>query len=282
MRIADPHIHMVSRICSDYEQMALAGIDVVMEPSFWIGEPRKHLGTFLDTFDHLRGYERERAARYGILHFCALSMNPKESNNAPLAKEVLKKLPKYLDDPSVVAVGEIGFDENTKEEEKSFIRQLEIAAENKLPVVIHTPHKDKYKGTKRNLEILREMKYDMDFVLIDHNTEDTIEMALDSGAWCGHTVYPVTKLSPERAANIFEMYGVDRMMVNSSADWGPSDCLSVPRTIAELKRRGFSAKSIEKLVWNNPMAFFAQSGKLPEELAPKKTKKKKKRKGAKK
>lgn len=262
MRICDPHIHMVSRVTDDYEKMAIAGIEMVVEPSFWMGEPRKHVGTFLDYFDSLVHFERERAARYGIRHYCTLSVNPREANNVKLAREVLKKMVPYLKDPSVVAVGEIGFDDITPAEETFYVEQLEIAAHHKLPVMIHTPHKRKYEGTKRNIEILKKMKYDMKKVLVDHNTEETIAMSRESGAWSGHTVYPVTKLSPERAASIIMTHGVDRMMINSSADWGPSDALSVPKTLLELKRQGMARKDLEKLAWENPVSFYAQSGKL--------------------
>lgn len=272
MRLCDPHIHMVSRVTDDYEKLALAGVEMVVEPSFWMGEPRKHVGTFLDYFDSLVHFERERAARFGIRHYCTISVNPREANNVKLAREVLRKMVPYLKDPSVVAVGEIGFDDITPAEESFYIEQLELAAHHKLPVMIHTPHKRKYEGTKRNIEILKKMKYDMKKVLVDHNTEETIEMSLASGAWCGHTVYPVTKLSPERAASIFMTHGVERMMVNSSADWGPSDPLSVPKTLLELRRQGMSRRDLETLAWDNPVSFYAQSGKLAEAGKSKKAK----------
>ena len=46
--------------------------------------------------------------------------------------------------------------------------------------------------------------------------------------WAGLSVYPITKLSPERAMNIIKKHGTERIMVNSAADWGISDPLSVP------------------------------------------------------
>ena len=62
MRIFDPHIHMTSRTTSDYEAMAAAGIAAVVEPSFWLGQPRTHVGTFEDYFASLLGWERFRAS----------------------------------------------------------------------------------------------------------------------------------------------------------------------------------------------------------------------------
>jgi predicted metal-dependent TIM-barrel fold hydrolase len=263
MDICDPHIHMHSRVTDDYEMMALAGMRTIIEPAFWLGGARTHVGTFLDYFDGILGFETERAAKYGIRHFVTLSMNPREANDRKLTREVIGAMEKeYLDRKGVVGIGEIGYDSITAAEDEAIQMQLEVARKKNLPVLIHTPHYRKALGTRRNLELLREMKYPPEMVIIDHNTEETTGMVLDAGFWAAHTVYPVTKLSPERAANLVQRYGVERMIVNSSADWGPSDVLSVPRTMRELRRRNVPEKDIQTLVWDNPVGFFAQSGRL--------------------
>lgn len=262
MRIFDPHIHMYSRTTDDYEAMATAGIEVLLEPAFWLGHPRTQAGTFLDYFDYLLGFETQRAAGYGIRHVTTLSVNPKEANDRKLADEVLAELPAYLERAGVVGVGEIGYDDITADEEQVLQAQLEMARERKLPVLIHTPHRDKRRGTERNIAVLREMNYDPDMVLIDHNTEETIDLVRDYGAWAGHTVYPQTKLSPERAVNIMQEWGTQRLMVNSSADWGPSDPLSVCHVIREMRRRGFERATIQQVVWDNPVSFWRQGGRF--------------------
>jgi predicted metal-dependent TIM-barrel fold hydrolase len=262
MRICDPHVHMYARVTDDYERMALAGIELVIEPAFWLGEPRRHAGSFLDYFDHLHNFETTRAGQFGIDHYVTFALNPRESNDPKLRKEVLAELPRYLDYPRCVAVGEVGFDKITDAEEESLRAQLQMARERGLPVLIHTPHHQKKLGTERTISVLRDMKYDMDMVLIDHNTEETTDLSQRSGAWSGHTVYPVTKLSPERFANITQQYGTQKMIVNSSADWGVSDCLMVPKVAKELKRRGLVDGDISKVVWSNPVSFYAKSGRL--------------------
>ncbi len=259
MDAIDPHCHMVSRVTQDYEAMALAGIRAVVEPAFWLGQPRRRPGSFFDYFDHLCGFERERAAAYGIGHYAAISMNPRESNDAELADAVLAELPKWLEHPSVVAVGEVGFDAITDAEERSLRRQLEIALDRRLPVIIHTPHVEKLRGLRRTIRVLEDMNVPPELVVLDHTTEEVSEVAYATGCWCGLTVYNVTKLTPERAANLIEKHGLERTLVNSSCDWGPSDPLNVPRTILELRRRGFADGEISKLVWENPRTFYAPS-----------------------
>ena len=44
----DPHAHMISRTTDDYEAMARAGVVAVIEPAFWLGQPRTNVGTYLD------------------------------------------------------------------------------------------------------------------------------------------------------------------------------------------------------------------------------------------
>ena len=68
-------------------------------------------------------------------------------------------------------------------------------------------------------------RYDREKILVDHNVEDTIELTLELGMWAGLSVYPITKLSPERAIKIIKKHGTERIMIHSAADWGVSDPL---------------------------------------------------------
>ena len=262
MNLFDPHIHMYARVTDDYERMALAGIRATIEPAFWLGQPRRHAGSFLDYFTHLTGYEVARAGNFGIELFASLAMNPREANDRGLAREVIGALGQHLEHPRVVAVGEVGFDDITDAEEEALRAQLDLATARGLPVIVHTPHRNKRAGVERLLAILREMDYAMDRVVVDHNTEETTRLALDAGCWAGHTVYPVTKLSPERAVNLIEEHGTERMLVNSSADWGVSDPLSVPKVAREMRRREFPDADIQRVLWENPVLFFSRSGRL--------------------
>lgn len=262
MKMFDPHIHMVSRTTSDYEAMAAAGILSVLEPSFWIGQPRTHVGTFEDYFNMLLGWEHFRASQFGIHHFCALSLNPKEANNPRVAQGVIDLLPRYLQKDSVVAVGEIGYDDMTPEEGKYFAVQLELALRFDLPVLVHTPHRDKKRGTERSLALIKEVGFPEERVLIDHNNEETLPLVLKTACWAGHSIYPHTKMDEARMVGAVKKYGSERILINSAADWGVSDPLKVPKTVALMRDGGVSEGDIETIVWKNPVAFFGQSGRL--------------------
>ncbi|HEY4278849.1 MAG TPA: TatD family hydrolase [Conexibacter sp.] len=262
MRIFDPHIHMTSRTTDDYEAMAAAGIEAIVEPAFWLGQPRTSIGSFVDYFDALIGWERFRAEQFGIWHHCTMGLNPKEANDEALAAEVLGLLPRYLEKDRVVAVGEIGFDSMTTAEEKAFAAQLELAIEHGLPVLVHTPHRDKLAGTRRSIELVQASGIDPERVVIDHNNELTYEAVVASGCWCGFTIYPDTKMDEHRLVRIVQDQGLEKMIVNSAADWGRSDPLKVPKTAQAMLDAGFPDEDVERLVWDNPLAFFGQSGRV--------------------
>jgi predicted metal-dependent TIM-barrel fold hydrolase len=262
MKIFDPHVHMTSRTTDDYEAMAAAGIVALVEPAFWLGQPRTTVGSFVDYFNSLVGWERFRASQFGIRHFCTIGLNPKESNNPKIASDVLALLPRYLDKDGVVAIGEIGFDDQTNAEEESFRRQIDLAREFNLPILIHTPHRDKKRGTVRSIEVVRAARFSEERVLIDHNNEETLPIVLETGCWAGHTIYPNTKMDEQRMAALVKKYGSNRIIVNSAADWGISDPLKVPKTIDVMHAEGIHDDVIQKIVWDNPIAFFAQSGRL--------------------
>jgi uncharacterized protein len=262
MRIFEPHAHMTSRTTDDYEAMSVAGVKALVEPAFWLGQPRTSVGSFVDYFNSLLGWERFRAAQFGIRHHCTIGLNPKEANDDELRRGVLELLPRFLAKDGVVAVGEIGFDAMTPAEEAALADQLGLAAEHDLPALVHTPHRDKLAGTLRTLELVEESELAPERVLIDHNNELTVGEVMPSGCWMGFSVYPNTKMDEHRVVRVFEEHGTDRMLVNSACDWGVSDPLKVAKTAAAMRKAGFDDNEIDKVIWRNPVEFFGQSGRL--------------------
>ena len=250
---------MYSRTTDDYEKMALSGIRTVIEPSFWLGQERTSFETLKDYWEYIISFEHNRAAQFGIDHYCAISINPKEANNKKFANDSLQIIEEFLLRENVVALGEIGFDLMTIQEEDVFRKQLLLADKLKIPIIIHTPHVNKLDGTKKTFEIIEDLEVEQSRIIVDHNNEDTIELSLSYDVYSGITVYPNTKLSPFRAVNILKKFGTDRILINSSADWGISDPLSVPKTALEMESHGFSQKEIKKVLFCNPDSFFKQS-----------------------
>ena len=260
--LIEPHIHMYSRTTDDYQAMYAAGFRACVEPSFWLGSARRHAGTFFDYFENILAFEATRAERFGIDHYTAIAYNPKEAENTALVDEVLDGIAPYLDHPRCVAIGEIGFDKLVEPEYHAFTRQLRMAKERDMPVLIHISHKRKPECLDWVLRGFDEVQPDQRKIYLDHNTEDTIARALaGTDCWCGLTVYPISKLDPARASAIIRQHGADRIIVSGSADWGISDPLSMVKVLEQLRADGHPEATLQKVAFDNPNAFYSQSPK---------------------
>lgn len=266
MDYIDPHIHMISRTTDDYHRMAHCGCVAITEPAFWAGFDRGSADGFRDYFRHLVEVEPRRAALYGIKHYSWLCINAKEAENVSLSRDVIAIIPEFLDKPGVLGIGEIGLNKNTRNEAIIFQEHVDLAMKTNELILIHTPHlEDKFKGTRMIIDMLQgDRRIEPARVCIDHVEEHTVRAALDGGFWCGMTLYPTTKCTPQRAVDIIERYGTKRIMANSAGDWGKSDPLAVPELILEMRRRGHPEAAIRKIVYDNPLAFFRQSARWAE------------------
>ena len=241
--------------------MAAAGVRALVEPAFWLGQPRTSVDSFVDYFDSLIGWEPFRAGQFGIRHHATVALNPKEAND-PRCRPVLDLLPRYLDKDGVVAVGEIGYDAMTPAEDAALAGQLALAVAYDLPALVHTPHRDKARGVRRTLDVVAESDIAPERVLVDHLNEVTVELVRDTGCWLGFSIYPETKMSPPRMVELLKRYGTERMLVNSAADWGRSDPLLTRATGEAMQLAGFSADDVDRVLWRNPVEFYGQSGRL--------------------
>jgi uncharacterized protein len=268
MRYIEPHGHMVSRTTDDYQDMVTAGCAAVCEPAFWAGYDRSSVDGFRDYFRQLTEYEPARAAKYGLPHYCWLCINPKESEDVKLAEDVIAIIPSLLSLPGVLGIGEIGLNKNSRNELKVLEMHVDLAARHDQLILVHTPHlEDKLKGTQLILDVLKaDPRIRPERVLIDHVEEHTVKRVLDRGHWAGMTLYPISKCTPARAVDILDVYGNERLWMNSACDWGESVPLAIPRTALEMRRRGWNPAAIDRVIYQNPVRFLSQCPKfkLPE------------------
>ncbi len=265
MMLIDSHAHMISRTTDDYEAMAAAGVVAVIEPAFWIGQPRTQVGTYIDYLSAIVGFERFRAGQFGIRHYCTIGLNSKEANNEELAEGVMEILPRFALKEGVVAIGEIGYDDQTELEDKYFRLQIELAKELELPVMIHTPHRDKKRGTTRSMDVCEEHGIDPSMVIVDHNNEETVQEVLDRGYWAAFSIYPSTKMGSARMVELLKTYGPERIIVDSACDWGISEPLGVAKTALLAAQEGIDKEAIRLICYQNALDAYGQSGQMKEE-----------------
>ena len=265
MMFIDPHAHMISRTTDDYEAMAASGVVAVIEPAFWLGQPRTNVGSYLDYLSSLVGFERFRASQFGIRHYCTIGLNSKEANNEELAEGVMQLIPRFALKEGVVAIGEIGYDEQSALEDKYYRLQLELAKKLNLPVMIHTPHRDKKRGTSRSMDVCDEHGLDPRMVVVDHNNEETVRETLDRGYWAAFSIYPSTKMGNSRMVEILRQYGGKQVIVDSACDWGISEPLGVAKTAKLALQQGIAEDQVRLACYQNALSAYGQSGQMKEE-----------------
>lgn len=99
-------------------------------------------------------------------------------------------------------------------------------------------------------------------MLLDHLNETTVKDARDSGCWAGFSIYPDTKMDEDRMIAILRIYGTEKILVNSAADWGRSDPLKTRKVGDAMLAAGFGDDDVDKVLWRNPVEFYGQSGRL--------------------
>ena len=134
----------------------------------------------------------------------------------------------------------------------------------KLRLVARTVHPEGQATTVHTLQL--ECGLTQERILIDHNTEETIATSHATDCFCGFTVYPISKLTPERVSNIIREHGSERMMVNGSADWGISDPCSLPKVVEYMRGDGHSEETIERIVHDTADTFYSHSPHWKPEL----------------
>lgn len=262
MAYIDPHIHMSVRTTDDYEAMYNAGYKAIIEPAFWSGQDKQYAGSFLDYFNYMLNFEHTRAEKYGLTHYTLICVNAKEARNTEIAREVIRNMEPYLEHPNCLGVGEVGLDLITPEEIQICTEQIRLCEKHKMLCIIHSPHTNKRAGVEQLFSILEQENVDMRRYIMDHNTEETIGISKSySDIGIGITLYP-TKVSIKRAAEMIKQHGADRVMLNSSADWGKSYPLMVSQAAQQMKEYGVTEEQIRKVTFSNARDFYSQSSKF--------------------
>ncbi len=224
--LIDSHAHLDSpRYAEDRAAMLMraaeAGVGAVL--AIGIGEGPAEMHRALDLCREYNG-KRENGASLPKLYASA-GIYPHTTTEADEA--ALSKLDKLLAEPEVIACGEIGLDyyhegaPHDLQREK-LIRQLEIAASRKRPILIHCRPKD---GTTTAWDDL--------FVILDEHwrhtglggimhcfsgTLDQAKRSLDMGFLCsfaGQITYPKAQDLRDVAAQL----PLDGVLVETDAPW---------------------------------------------------------------
>lgn len=249
--IIDAHIHADTRPYEDFEIMAVAGIEAAITCAH---DPLK-MSTSAVVLDHLHrimNNDVKRAADNGLKLYNAIGIHPRSIS--PDFEVVLDELPSLLENEKVVAIGEIGLETADLSEMEIFKRQLQLAQELEMKVIVHTPRRNKREITKIALSELQE-HIDTSLVQIDHVDNSIIDLLVDFNGLLGITVQP-QKMTPQEAVELMDKYDNQKFVLDSDMSSSPSDPLSVPKTVHEMKLAGFESSNIKKVSYGNVKKFY--------------------------
>lgn len=247
----DGHIHADTRPYEDFEIMAIAGVDKAITCAH---DPLKmsNSAVVLDHFHRILNNDFKRAASNGLNLYAAIGIHPRSIS--PDFEVVFNQLPHLLEDDKVIAIGEIGLETASEIEMDIFAKQLELAQELSMKVIVHTPRSNKRKVTKMALSILED-HIDQSLVQLDHVDNNIIDLVADFKGLLGITVQP-QKITPKEAVKLLDEYGTEKFMLDSDISSSPSDPLSVPKTVHQLKMAGFKDSDILKVSERNVSQFY--------------------------
>jgi uncharacterized protein len=267
----DAHLHAESLRASDLKDLIFfeVGGALVLSDDAVSGttgpEIRAH-------WDLIAGATVAKLRSAGLLAYAGVGLHPKKIPWSGL-ELLLNELPEVLSRPSVVAIGEIGLELGTEREEEIFSRQLMMAHELRLPVIVHTPTKSKVRITRQTLTLLKEAEIDPKLVLVDHLDERTIKMVSACGYWMGVSLSsnaaPRLRRDPVAdAVRLVTSMGADRLVCNSDAGDGAGDLLGLPRAADRMRKMGLSEAVVSRVCGSNAMKFIGVSQTSPRAVAP--------------
>lgn len=225
----------------------------------------------LGYFDALTSEEAGRLARCGLKAHVALGVLPSAVPRRAHF-EVWRELPHLLEQPEVVALGEIGAWADEAGQWELFERQVKIArdfssgstkkdaATESLPIICTPPEDLRVNMTFKMMQRVEKLGMAPELVLMNRLDERLIEAVVREGFVAGVSV-GASNLNPRKSAqilaNLIQTLGsAERIVLNSALRAGGSDILGIPKTIVALQELGVDAHTIEKLVYGNAMALF--------------------------
>ena len=247
----DAHVHADTRPYEDFEKMVVAGVKKAISCAH---DPMRMstADVVLDHIHRIMENDTKRAADNGLKLYSAIGIHPRSIS--PDYILVLNKLPELLEKENVVAIGEIGLETGSELEIEVFKKQLSLAQDLGLKVIVHTPRTNKKKITEITASLIEE-NIDTSLVQIDHVDRTIIGRLMEFDGLLGLTVQP-QKMTPEEAVTIMDEYGYDKFVLDSDMSSSPSDPLSVPKTVHKLKLAGVDEKNIRKVSRTNAADFF--------------------------
>lgn len=250
--IIDTHIHADTRNTNDFKEMVKNKLNTAISCSYYPYTLRSQ-DCLLNLFDRLLEFDTQRAKNEGLDLKIACGIHPNNIQNDNTL--IFNELENLAENEKIIAIGEIGLESNTIKEQEILKKQLTLADDYNLPVIIHTPSKNKLNSTKTIVELIEDT-IKPELVLIDHANMEIVEYLIDSPYTFGLSIQPSYMLNQFEALKILDKYGFDRFLLNSDMSIFSSSCLTVPNFINFIKLKDYKNIDINKIAYKNAQKFF--------------------------
>ena len=262
MRFIDAHLHTDMIEDVQLQKLVMMGMEAAVIPSPHMFVGTHDADTVLLLWERFLTMETTTAKTLGYEAFTSISV-PFFGVNRADAEKCLERMPEFLANERVVAMGEIGLDCGTEFEEWLFREHLRLAEEHDLPVILHTPIRLAPQGptvTPRVFEIIKEEGYPVERCVFDHAGEETMDFRMSTGGMVGLSIC-WDKMPPEVAARLVIDHPEwrDRLIINSELGGMGNDYFMVPRVQLAMKLFGLDKETIDQVCFRTPRDFF----KLP-------------------
>lgn len=197
-----------------------------------------------------------RLRRAGLAGYAALGIPPRRIPARGL-EALLAELPDVLGSPEVAALGAVGLDQGTPLEERVLLRQLELARELRLPVVVAVPALGRERITRRTLALLQDSGLAPGQALLAGAGERTVRAVRACGHLAGLCLsHGAGADGVDDAVKVVSALGPEGLVLGSDAGLSGGDLLALPRAADRLARAGLSVAVVRRVCAANAVAFL--------------------------
>jgi predicted metal-dependent TIM-barrel fold hydrolase len=257
MHPIESSLYASHRTMPELHQLAALGVTTIIEPTTYMGTPRRALATYMDDYERLIVAEAQRCAAAGIQHLTLVGVPAGDASHPQAAHQAIDNLAKLLQRPGVVGIGEVGLEAFTAEETEVLRRQLRLARETGMPIVIQAPPHRTAHAVGLSLQLAQEERVHPQRIMVKGLDEESVGIVRRFGAWAGITIHP-SYMSTDRLVRIIAAYGTEGLILQSDAGRGYGDPYAVPKALRRLAAEGLPVDEQAKLVYHNPKWFYSQ------------------------
>ncbi len=246
----DAHLQAEALRARDLTDLRFFGVAGALVP-LPAGRPSSTAADLRRAWEDLAVGALGRMRQRGFAAFGALSVPPDRIPARGL-EALLAELPDWLSRPRISAIGPVGAGSGSPREEEVLSRQLEMARELRVPVLLEVPPPRGPRQVRRAIALLQESALPPERVLVDGTDARTVRLLRAVG------YVAVLSLSAgggeiDAPLRIVRSLGPEGIAFASHAGDGTGDLLALPRAADRMARAGLSAAVIRRVCGRNAL-----------------------------